>query len=78
MLMQFLVEKIRVENQRKSQRFYNALLPACVILQRFYDALLESIYRDFYDALLGSIYRDFAMPCLCHFTEILQCPACVN
>ena len=32
----------------------------------------------FYDALFASIYRDFIMPCLRQFTEILRCPACVN
>ena len=33
--------------------------PACVDLQRFYNALLVSFYRD------------FTVPCFCQFTEIL-------
>ena len=39
--------------------------PACVDVQRFYNALFVSKYRD------------FTLPCLCQFTEILQCSACV-
>ena len=40
--------------------------PACVNLQRFYDALLMSFYREF---TMLSLYQ---------FTEIIQCLACAS
>ena len=58
-----------------SAKIYSDICPWTLSVPR--GEQLVNLQR-FYDALFASIYRDFTMPRLRQFTEISWCPVCVN
>ena len=54
----------------------NCINFSCSSITEILRCLAYTILQRFYNSWLILFYRDLTMPCLYHFTEILQCPAC--